>query len=240
MARQKTNAKKIAEGRCTGIGASYVPFFKASEAKSIGTASMIPDLREGRMIHTLSATETDLYYMLRWDDMVEHIREQYLLDTNYVNEIRLGLGLKQVPANCCYTTDFLVDYKDGSQHAYSVKFKRADFNPDSIQYRGKDYKYKKMIEWQNIERLYWQTQGIGFSIVTSEDIDRVYVQNIAYALSFYDPLMIHTREQKLMYLLAHKVILIDMHKERINPKRLSEKLAVDIDSLFEETVCQEG
>ena len=240
MARQKTNAKKIAEGRCTGIGASYVPFYLASEAKSIGTASMIPDLREGRMIHTLSATETDLYYMLRWDDMVEHIREQYLLDTNYVNEIRLGLGLKQVPANCCYTTDFLVDYKDGSQHAYSVKFKRADFNPDSIQYRGKDYKYKKMIERQNIERLYWQTQGIGFSIVTSEDIDRVYVQNIAYALSFYDPLMIHTREQKLMYLLAHKVILIDMHKERINPKRLSEKLAVDIDSLFEETVCQEG
>lgn len=240
MARQKTNAKKIAEDRCTGIGANYVPFYLASEAKSMGTASMIPDLREGRMIHTLSATETDLYYMLRWDDMVEHIREQYLLDTNYVNEIRLGLGLKQVPANCCYTTDFLVDYKDGSQHAYSVKFKRADFNPDSIQYRGKDYKYKKMIERQNIERLYWQTQGIGFSIVTSEDIDRVYVQNIAYALSFYDPLMIHTREQKLMYLLAHKVILIDMHKERINPKRLSEKLAVDIDSLFEETVCQEG
>lgn len=240
MARQKTNMKKIQEGRCQGIGANYVPFFRASEAKSIGTASMIPDLREGRMIHTLSATETDLYYMLRWDDMVEHIREQYLLDTNYINEIRLNLGLKQVSANCCYTTDFLVDYKDGSQHAYSVKFKRADFNPDSIQYRGKDYKYKKMIERQNIERLYWQTQGIGFSIVTSEDIDRVYVQNIAYALSFYDPLMIHTREQKLMYLLAHKVILIDMHKERINPKRLSEKLAVDIDSLFEETVCQEG
>lgn len=240
MSKQKTNMKKIAEGRCQGIGPAYVPFYLANEAKSVGTASMIPDLREGRMIHTLSATETDLYYMLRWDDAVEHIREQYLLDTNYINEIRLNLGLKQVSANCCYTTDFLVDYKDGSQHAYSVKFKRTDFNPDSVQYKGKDYKYKKMIERQNIERLYWQTQGIGFTIVTSEDIDRIYVQNIAYVLSFYKPLLIHTREQKLMYLLAHKAILVDMHKERINPKKLAEQIAVDIDTLFEETVRQEG
>ena len=74
MSKQKSNMKKIAEGRCQGIGANYVPFFKASEAKSIGTASMIPDMIEGRMIHTLSTVETDLYYMLRWDDAVEHIR----------------------------------------------------------------------------------------------------------------------------------------------------------------------
>ena len=123
MARQKSNMKKIQEGRCQGIGPAYVPFYLASEAKSMGTASMIPDEIEGRMIHTLSTTETDFYWLLRWSDDTLHIREQYLLNRAYVNDVRISLGLKQVPANCCYTTDFLVDLIDGSQRAYSVKFK---------------------------------------------------------------------------------------------------------------------
>lgn len=238
MARQKTNAKKIAEGRCTGIGASYVPFYLASEAKSMGTASMIPDAFEGRMIHTLSTVETDFYWLLRWSDDTLHIREQYLLNRAYVNDVRISLGLKQVPANCCYTTDFLVDLIDGSQRAYSVKFKADDFDPNNIKYAGSKKKYANLIERQNIERLYWESQGIPFAIITSESISRTYSKNIAYAMGFYNPLFICNLEQKLMYLIAHKIVRVDMEHEKLNPKRLLEQLNIDVDTIYEKVTSE--
>lgn len=238
MARQKTNAKKIAEGRCTGIGASYVPFYLASEAKSMGTASMIPDMVEGRMIHTLSTTETDFYWLLRWSDDTLHIREQYLLNHAYVNDVRMTLGLKRVSANTCYTTDFLVDLIDGLQRAYSVKFKADDFDPNNIKYVGSKKKYASLIERQNIERLYWESQGIPFAIITSESINRVYSKNIAYVMGFYNPLLICNSEQKLMYLIAHKIVHVDMEHEKLNPKRLLEQLNIDVDTLYEKVTSE--
>lgn len=238
MARQKTNVKKIQEGRCQGIGPAYVPFYLANEAKSMGTASMIPDMIEGRMIHTLSTTETDFYWLLRWSDDTLHIREQYLLNRAYVNDVRISLGLKQVPANCCYTTDFLVDLIDGSQRAYSVKFKAADFDPNNVKYKGSKKKYANLIERQNIERLYWESQGIPFAIITSELINRVYSKNIAYAMGFYNQLLICNSEQKLMYLIAHKIVRVDMEHEKLNPKRLLEQLNIDVDTIYEKVTSE--
>lgn len=238
MARQKTNAKKIAEGRCTGIGASYVPFYLASEAKSMGTASMIPDVFEGRMIHTLSTTETDFYWLLRWSDDTLHIREQYLLNHEHVNDVRMTLGLKRVSSNTCYTTDFLVDLIDGSQRAYSVKFKAADFDPNNVKYKGSKKKYANLIERQNIERLYWESQGIPFAIITSELINRTYSKNIAYAMGFYNQLLICNLEQKLMYLIAHKIVRVDMEHEKLNPKRLLEQLNIDVDTIYEKVTSE--
>lgn len=238
MARQKTNAKKIAEGRCTGIGTNYVPFYLASEAKSMGTASMIPDEIEGRMIHTLSTTETDFYWLLRWSDDTLHIREQYLLNYEHVNDVRMTLGLKRVSSNTCYTTDFLVDLVDGMQRAYSVKFKMSDFDPNNIKYAGSKKKYASLIERQNIERLYWESQGISFAIITTESINRTYSKNIAYAMGFYNPLLICNLEQKLMYLIAHKIVRVDMEHEKLNPKRLLEQLNIDVDTLYKKAISE--
>ena len=46
--RQKSDRKKLEEGRCLGEGREYVGFLKANEAKSIGTASEIWDPIEKR------------------------------------------------------------------------------------------------------------------------------------------------------------------------------------------------
>lgn len=237
MGRQKTNKVRLEEGRCQGIGPDYVPFYKANEARSIGTASMIPDPFEGRMIHVLSKTEGLLYYLLRWDDNVEHIREQYLLDTDYVNKVRHGLGLKAVSSQTCYTTDFLVDYKDGSQHAYSVKWKLGEFNADSIQYKGRKNRYAQLIERQMIEKQYWETQGVSFSIITIEHINTVLANNIAFVMGFYDDLFVTNTEQKLMYLVAHKIITVPMDKAVLKPKELVQRMTFDIDAAYEKALC---
>ena len=240
MSKRKTNKVKLAEGYGTGIGPTYQPFHTANGSGSVGTASMIPDPFEGRMVHVLSTTEEDLYYILRWDDNVEHIREQYPLNVEYMNEVRKANGLKPLSSMAVPTTDFLVDYKDGSQHAYSVKFKATQFNPDSIQYRGRKNRYAQLIERQHAERLYWESQGIDFSIVTSEDINRVYAKNIAYVMSHYNDLFIVTREQKLMYLLAHKIVTVPMTEKKINPKELAESMTFDIDVAYEKAISYKG
>lgn len=110
------------------------------------------------------------------------------------------------------------------------------FNPRSIQYKGKRNKYAQMIERQKIEQLYWESQGVPFSIITAEHINRTLAKNISFVMSFYEPTFISSTEQKLMYLIAHKIVEIDMEDSLINPKQLAETMAFDIDAMYEKAL----
>lgn len=232
---RKSVKKKLQEGRGQGCGTAYVPFHKANESRSRGTAYQIPDPIERRTVHVLSDTEAMLYYLLRWNEEVEQIREQYLLDAERVNEVRRALGYSQVSYMTCYTTDFLVDYRNGVQRAFSVKFSQQDFDASSKRYAGREKRYVQLIERQNTERLYWESQGISFSIVTRDDLlqHRIQIKNIAFLMRFYDEMFISTTEQKLLYLLAHHVIHVPMENEFLNPRQLLAKADFDVDAAFE-------
>ena len=230
----KSVQKRIAEGRCQGIGADYVPFVTAEEARSIGTAAMIPDPIEGRDVHMLSTVETMLYWYVRWDKNVLHIREQYLMNMDLVNDIRyeLGLGLTY----SYYTTDLLVDYKDGTQTAFSVKWSEDVFDENSPQYRGRRKKYVSLINRQNIEHVYWDRMGADFRIVTREMFDRKYVSNIAFVMGYYNSDYVVNTHQKLLYLIAHRIIDVPMDKGHIQPARLLDEVDIDVDRVYELTV----
>ena len=239
MGKRKTNKAKLAEGRCQGIGPDYVPFYKANEGGNRATASMIPDPIEGRMVHCLSDTESMMYYLLRWNPEVAHIREQYLLDQDRVNDVRQELGYSRVTQQACFTTDFLVDFADGSQQAYSVKFQSKEFDPSARIYQGRDYAYARLIERQNTERLYWESQDVKFNIVTRDDLMpfRIQIKNVAFLMRFWDDRFITNRQQKLLYLIAHHIIDVpDMNTEFINPRQLERDVAVDIDAVYERTL----
>ena len=177
-----------------------MPFYTSREARSIGTSTAIPDPIEHRMVEVLSMTEYYQYWLLRWDDNTKYIREQYLLDTDYMNKIRVSRGLRTVPQTICYTTDFLVDEMDGRRHAYFVKMSRRAFDRNSIQYRGKLRKYMRMMERMSLEKEYWESQDVDFSIVTMDDINRKLAVNIAYVMEYYNDMFCKTLEQKLLYL----------------------------------------
>ena len=226
----KSFKKRIEEGRCQGIGAEYVPFITSREARSRGTASSIYDAIEGRLVHTLSTTETWAYYKIRWDPDVIHIREQYLLDTDRMRKIGKEFGVK---CGDYYTTDFLVDYKDGSQRAYSVKYSRREFDENNPKYFGNEKAFSKLVIRQAMEKLYWESQGVAFSIITREDINLDYVINISNVMSFYDEFRVVSREHKLMYLIAHRYVIVPMDKMRLNFKKLADKATFDIDDLYE-------
>lgn len=234
MGKSKSNKKKIAEGRCTGIGPDYVPFHMSNENSSRATSPMIPDRTEGRMVHCLSDTEAMLYSLLRWNTNVEHIREQFLLDIERVNEVREKLGYKKAPSSACFTTDFLVDFFDGTQKAFSVKFRKSEFDPNSRIYRGRPRAYARLIERQNTERAYWESLGVEFHIVTRDDLMpyRTLIKNIDFVMGFWDEISIVNKDQMILYLIAHHIIEVPMDKTFLNPRKLVEEASFDIEATF--------
>lgn len=230
---RKSLARKLEEGRGRGRGTNYVPLYKANEAKSIGTASMIPDSQVGRTVHTLSTAETDFYYLLRWNPNVKEIREQIPLNMELVNIIRKRLGLPRVARDTIYTSDFLVTYKDGRPPcAFSVKYSDRQFDPHDISYWGKEKSYRKLMNRQCVEQVYWEWHGCEFKIVTKEDINHLLVSNIRLVLGFSKREKVVNREQKLMYLIAHRYVETPMDQKPIKPKELVEKADFDIDQLY--------
>ncbi len=142
--------------KLTGTGANYKPWIKIRELNSIGTASNVIDWKHGRQMELLSQAEVWWYYVLRWDDNVVDIREQYPLSL----EETLAICDKQRfvhPGNRSthMTTDFLVAYRDGSQKAFSIKADRSALDDP------------RTVEKQYVEKMYWEAAGIPFQISSS-------------------------------------------------------------------------
>lgn len=229
----KSYKKRIEEGRCRGMGTDYVPFITAREARSKGTSSIIYDPIEERQVHTLSTVETNFYFILRWDPNVVHIREQFLLDTEYMNKIAKEFG---IPKARYYTTDFLVDYQDGNQRAYSIKSSKYDFEMNNRTYRGKEKSLINLINRQLMEKTYWESQGVEFSIVTQEDINFDLSVNVKNVMSCYQEFRVANKVQKLMYLVAHRYVTVPMDKKRLNFQELADRVVFDIDDMYEKVI----
>lgn len=225
----KSHKRKIEEGRCQGYGKDYTPFILVREYKGRGTASVIWDPFEERLIHCLSQTEVAVYETIRWQDNVEHIREQYLLDTDRMNAIAEELGMKKAP---WWTTDFLVDYDDGSKTAFSVKYDRSAFDPNKRTYRGKESRLHNLVMRQRAEQIYWESQKVRFKLVTNEDINQVLVWNVKSVMSYYESFKVISKEQKLKYLIAHKYVYIPMDKQILDFHEIVERAGFDVDELY--------
>lgn len=239
MGRRKSNKKKIEEGRCTGIGPTYVPFHKSYETPSRASSPITPDRREGRMVHCLSTTEDMLYTLLHWNPNVLHIREQYQCNIEIINQLREKCGYKnKLPLTASFTTDFLVDFVDGTQRAYSVKYKKYYFDPSSKMYQGRPDAYCKLIRRQCLEIAYWASQGVEFHIVTRDDLmeHRIKIKNIDFVMGFWDESLIVNTDQMLLYLIAHRIIEVPMDKEFINPRQLVASMNIDIETVYKRCI----
>lgn len=220
-------ATKVREHRGTGEGASYIPWIKTREISSTGTKSLINDWKHGRQIHTLSRNETNFYYILRWDDHVLDINEQYPLDRETTLRISKSLGVRHpVPANDPnerMTTDFRVKYLDESG---KVKYKAYSVKDSYEQVFGNLEKpgVKRLVEKQSVEMSYWKLQGIPFKIVFGDrDINRTFAMNISVVVEYYDFQKVHTLQEFLCYLIAHKHIQTEMENKVLNIQELTKE-----------------
>lgn len=207
--RRIKEERKIREGRGTGSGVDYLSWILAHEVNSTGTASVVIDFKTGRDVHLLSQGEVYYYYLLRWDDTVEDIREQFPLDLKMTVELADMLGIKH-PCNRSthMTTDLLVTRIDGSLEAYSIKSDKSVLeNP-------------RTIEKLRLEQAYWETQGISFYIRFKEDVNKILVQNIIDVVSCYDIHKVQTTQDLIRYQIAHKILTPNLENQLLDYSHL--------------------
>ena len=206
MKNRVSEKTKQKQRRGKGEGASYKPYIKTREVPSTGTGRILKDKITGRQMHLLSQAEVYTYYLLRWDDSVIDIREEYPLELDDTLKIADHLGYKHPHDR--KTTDFLVTYQEENgtktYKAYSVKTGREVLQND------------RTVEIQRIEMAYWNLHGIPFEIVFKEDMNRIKVGNIEAVMDYWDIKDVISDIDMVKYLIAHKKMSVDMDSKPLN------------------------
>lgn len=199
--KRLSDDKRIERGYGTGYGKDYKPWLLSGRFSSTGTASSFPDWKHGRMVELLSQAEVWWYVKLRWNDNVTDIREQFpLLPNTETNEIADSIGVKR-PQNGKFTmtTDLLVDTVSGKRFAISVKVSR-----EAITERDK--------QLMAIEKEYWNRRGVEFAVGLKEDLNPTEITNIMDCVDVYNPSYVRDEIGILRYLIAHKILVVDMER----------------------------
>lgn len=200
---------KKKHGRGKGTGADYKPWIYTNEFNSLGTVSNPVDYKTGRVMQLMSMGENKFYYLLRWDDNVLDIREQFPLNLKDTLKISEDLHVRHPKNNSTrMTSDFLVDYADGLQKVFSVKYSRNDLDD------------RRTSEKLEIEARYWKNHGVPFEIVFSEDMDIDTVTNIRLVTEYYDIRNVFDQDSYIKHLIATKQLNIPVDQGLLNFKEL--------------------
>lgn len=169
-------ARRLKEGRGQGSEKSYKPWLTVRDVPSRGLSVRIKGRKTGRVHHLLSQLE--LSYFLMLDDIragcVTDIREQFPLtpiETTLEIADMLSIRHPKDPKTgepIVMTTDFLVivTSADGERRLARTLKPSADLGSPRV------------IEKFEIERIYWETQGVDWGIVTEREIPQSLVGNL--------------------------------------------------------------
>lgn len=190
----------------------YTPYIEAEEIKGLSVPCVVVDYKTGRQVELLSQGEKYVWYLLRYDDDVQKIYEQYALDLDITVELAERYGIKH-PNNAStpMTTDFYVEKKDGFV-AYSVKNSRLVLED------------KRTVEKLFLEKMYWENRGVEFYLVFKEDLNMTLVKNIMDVVACYNIDAVFDEFDKIRYKIANKIIDIDLRTELIDYGKLREKI----------------
>lgn len=181
MPARKTNPKGL-ESLLSGGGG---PYLRVKDFSSKGRASRVPHARGLR--HLFSDLETRMANELEWSSAVSSFREQYPLPLHETQRIAEELGIRhpvhpKTSDPAVMTTDFVYEIgtrRRRTRHARSVKWlSELDLRPHKSA-----RKVARTSEKLEIERRYWEHTGIGWRLVTEEELDRTRSSNIGLFLS---------------------------------------------------------
>lgn len=146
---------------------NYRPWLRSRDVcRGNGQRHIIPDLKyPERQIHLMSNLELQVYYMLRRNEQVRELFEQYPLNLKNTISIceKMNLIHPADPNNgelVVMTTDFVVLIRQGNElkfKAYAVK-------------TNDDLKDQRVLEKLKIEQLYWKTINVPWCVITENDI----------------------------------------------------------------------
>lgn len=157
--------KALKDGLGTGRGADYKPALNVRSFSSEGKVSQYFGVKSGRAHQLLSGKELDYAILLDWSDSVIEFREQYPLDLPKTILIANRLGIKHPVERfsrfpSVRTTDFLIDM----QTPNGIRTVARTVKPAS------KLGSKRVIELFEIERVYWEEEGVDWGIVTDKEL----------------------------------------------------------------------
>ncbi|MCL6597489.1 MAG: TnsA endonuclease N-terminal domain-containing protein [Alicyclobacillus macrosporangiidus] len=178
MKKKKKSHKDLA-GK--GHGRSYTPGLTVRDVPSRGLATRAKGWKTGRIHHFMSNLELSYFHVLEWATNVVDIREKYPLPIEATMDIATRIGVKhprkpktQTPAQIY--TDFVVDV----EHHGRIEVRARTVIPE------KELSSRRMIERLEIERCYWDEQGIDWGIVTENEIPMDLSKNVEWVHSARD------------------------------------------------------
>ncbi|MBY6271211.1 MAG: heteromeric transposase endonuclease subunit TnsA [Bacillaceae bacterium] len=173
----------LSEGRGKGKGSEYRPWLTVYDLSSRGRATRVLGWKTNRIHHLMTENELLYFYLLEWNDEVLDIREQYpllgLFEMQHILDTRLLKRLYNKKTGVPYViiTTFLITVSGvNGKHRYiarSIKDK-SDFNKPIVQ------------DLFEIQRRYWEANGIDWGVVIPELIPRVKAKNIEWLHPFRD------------------------------------------------------
>jgi len=161
------------EKRGQGFGKDYKPFLTVRDVPSKGRVHRRPALTHNRIVHLLSDLELAAFLLFDWSSSVIDIREQFPLNPEATIDIAKRLGIKHPAFRGVLqvmTTDFLVDLEVDGQlvnHAISVKY-------------AEDLEDQRTLEKQELEKRFWENEGVDWYIFTEQDVPVTTVKNIRW------------------------------------------------------------
>jgi len=169
---QSSYEKRLRNGRGQGEGAEYIPWITVQDFSSYGSASRVKGWKTERVHHFMSKWELRYFYLLEWADNVLDIREQYpLLDVFRTVDIAKRADIRHPTDRksgfpFVLTSDFFIETTNGFA-ARTVKMSDELANP-------------RVLEKLEIERRFWNENGIDWRLVTDKEIRIQRASNIAW------------------------------------------------------------
>ncbi|MBB5335737.1 TnsA endonuclease N-terminal domain-containing protein [Pectinatus brassicae] len=162
-------------------GNAYKPFILIQDVPSLGRSSRLRGIKTGRQHEFLSDLERNYFILLEFSAFVVDIREQFPLELKETLLIAEELGIKHpihpiTKKPITMTSDFCITLKKGDTTEDIIR---------TTKYK-QDLLSRRVIEKFQIEKTYWHRKEINWGIVTEVEIDKIYSQNIADALAYYD------------------------------------------------------
>lgn len=218
------------QGRGKGEYGDYKAWERANEhTRGLGTRTIAYDYVTGRSVDVLSEGELKVWRLLRFNPNVEDINEQYPLNKEVTDMIckKCGWNASKNP-NYVKTTDFLVRYKDGSRHAFSVKPNDRALNSVAV--------CRSLI----VEKIYWGLQKVPWDIIYSDNIDHRLTDNIRLVTRYYDIRYVHNKVSAMKFLIARKIFSMSL-KELLHVIDYKELADANItDELYEKIMSYQA
>lgn len=172
--------RHIANGFGAGAGAEYVPWLRVQDVPSMGRSWKIQGVKIDRIHHLLSDLERAYFLVCEFSEEVVDIREQYpLLPLDSTQAIARAFGVrysryKNTSVPLVMTTDFLLTVKQPNGDLKSVA--RTIKYQQDLEGKG----CSRTLEKLEVERRFWMSQDVDWSIVTEELFTPDLILNLAF------------------------------------------------------------